>query len=42
MGRRRSSDQRNLLYNEPSWWGIAAIVAVAVAAITGMMAFLLL
>ncbi len=29
--RRRSSDQRNVLYHEPSQWGIFAVIGVVVA-----------
>jgi hypothetical protein len=42
MSRRRSSDQRNLLYNESSGWGIVAIVVGVVALISGLMAFFFL
>jgi hypothetical protein len=35
MARRKSSDQRNALYEEPSLWGVFIVIGLIVAVITG-------
>ncbi len=36
--RRRSSDQRNMLYEEPSLLGIFAVIALTVVAVSAVLA----
>ena len=38
--RRRSSDQRNMLYDEPSMWGIGIVLGIVVAAVSLLLIFL--
>ena len=40
--RRRSSDQRNVLYHEPSRWGIFAVIGLVVVIVAVVLAMFFL